>query len=311
MKRLGYFFIALLTLAFVSKTEKANAQQDPMYTQYIYNMLAVNPAYAGSRDALSFGLLHRSQWVGIEGAPTTQNLFIHSPLKNQNFAWGFSAINDEVGPTQQTGLYGDFAGRIQVSEKGRLAFGVKVGFNYLRTNLTERTPGAGGDPAFAQNVDRWMPNIGAGVYYDLPKFFIGLAVPKLIENSYQDGEPIGGEASREERHMFLQAGGLIDLGKDVKLKPSIMVKAVPNAPLGTDLTLNCIIRDAFWIGAFYRLEDAAGAMIGYNITPQLFLGYAYDYTLSDLSAVSNGSHEVILTYDLKFGEDKIVSPRYF
>jgi type IX secretion system PorP/SprF family membrane protein len=311
MKKLGYFFMAVLTLSLVSRTEKAHAQQDPMYTQYIHNMLAVNPAYAGSRDAMSFGLLHRSQWVGIEGAPTTQNLFIHSPLKNQNFAWGFSAVNDEIGPTSQTGLYGDFAARIQVSERGRLAFGLKAGFNYLRTDLTSLTPAGAGDPSFQQNVNEWLPNIGAGLYYDLPNFFFGFTVPKILRNDYYDTNVNDAEKAEEVQHYFLQTGGIINIGGDVKLKLSTQLKMVPSAPLGADFTLNCIIRDAFWIGGFYRLEDAAGVMLGYNLSPQLFIGYAYDYTTSELSAASGGSHEVVLTYDLKFGDDRIVSPRYF
>ena len=198
-----------------------------------------------------------------------------------------------------------------MSDNGRLAFGVKAGVNYLRSDFTGTSAGVGGDPTYQQNLNEWMPNIGAGVYFDLPNFFVGFSVPKLIKNDYYDTNVDDGNKAEEELHYFLQTGALISLGKDVKMKPSIQLKAVPNAPLGADFTLNFILRDAFWIGGFYRLEDAAGAMLGYNLTPQLFIGYAYDYTLSELSAASGGSHEVILTYDLKFGEDRIVSPRYF
>jgi type IX secretion system PorP/SprF family membrane protein len=287
------------------------AQQDPMYTQYIHNLLAVNPAYAGSRDAMTFVLLHRNQWVGIEGAPKTENLTLHSPLKNQNLGLGISLVNDRIGPTKQTGVYADFAGRIRVSERGRLAFGIKAGFNHLRTDLVNLTTQTSGDPAFSQNVDRFMPNIGVGVYYDLPNFYVGFSIPKIIENAHHDYEIIGQEQAKEHRHYFLMLGSLHSLSRDVKIKPTFMMRLVENAPLSAEVTVNMIFEDRFWLGGFYRLEDAMGLMVAFNITPQFRFGYSYDYTLTDLSGYTKGSHEVMIIYDFTYRDKRIVSPRYF
>ena len=286
-------------------------QQDPMYSQYIHNLLIVNPAYAGSRDAMTFVLLHRDQWVGIDGAPLTQTLTLHSPLRNQNLGIGISLVNDEIGPSHQTGFYADFAGRIQVSDRGRLAFGIKAGFNHLQTPLSTLVTGDPNDPAFQQDVNRFLPNVGVGVYYDLPNFYVGLSIPKFLENDFNETQVIGQEQAKEHRHYFFMMGSLHTINRDFRLKPTLMLKAVANAPLSAEVTLNMIFQDKFWLGGFYRLEDAAGLMVAFNITPQFRFGYSYDYTLSELSAYSKGSHEIMIMYDFTYRDKRIVSPRYF
>jgi type IX secretion system PorP/SprF family membrane protein len=288
-----------------------NAQQDPLFTQYLNNMLVVNPAYAGSRDAMTLVAIHRDQWVGIDGAPTTQNLSWHAPLKNQNFGLGFSIINDEIGPTKQTGVYADFAGRIRLSNKGRIAFGIKGGFNHLQTQLTDLVISSPGDPNFQENLDVLLPNIGVGVYYDRPQFYFGFSIPKILENRDQGVELADSDRAGEARHLFLMMGSLHSLNSQMKLRPSMMFRATRNAPTSAEITLNLIFMDRLGLGAFYRWEDAAGALVSIHLTPQLRFGYAYDYTLSELSGYSKGSHEVMVTYDFIFEEDRIVSPRYF
>ncbi|MBF98194.1 MAG: hypothetical protein CMI36_04315, partial [Owenweeksia sp.] len=214
------------------------AQQDPLYTQYRNNMLSVNPAYAGSRDALTIGLLHRSQWVGIDGAPTTQTLTIHGPLVNENLGFGFSVVHDKIGPTSSTGLYGDLSGRVKLTSNGYLAGGIKLGLNFFRSNLTDVATGAQGDDAYSQNTSRILPNLGFGVYYYTPKFYLGLSSPKLVQNVlYADDLPSGEVFEvTEKRHYFAIAGVVLELNPNLKFRPSVLARLVEGAPNSLDVT---------------------------------------------------------------------------
>lgn len=299
-----------LVVALFSLSFESSAQQDPLYTQYMYNVLSINPGYAGSRDALSAVAIHRSQWVGIEGAPSTQNLTLHSPLRNQALSLGGSLMADQIGPTSQYGGYVDFAARVNLFKKGRLALGIKAGFNSLQTNITDLVT-INPDPAYNENVNLFSPNIGFGLYYHTDNFFMGYSIPKFLENTLYEGATNNDDLPREQRHHYFIVGGAIPMGSNVVFQPSGFVRAVDAAPLSIDLSANFLISEKLWLGGFYRQSSAVGFMAGFQLSPQLRVGYAYDYATTDLNQLTGGSHEFMLTYDFVFKKGSLKSPRYF
>lgn len=295
----------------VMGTLGAIAQQDAMFTQYFFNPLSVNSGYAGSRDAMNATLLAREQWVGIDGRPRTQTFTIQSPLPNDRLAVGLSVVKDQVGPVNNTALYGDVAYRFQVSEKARLSLGLKAGVNFFSANLKSLEGLNPADASFSQNIgNQALPNFGFGAYYWTDRYFIGLSTPKLIEN---DLGTASGDYSqpKERRHLFLMGGYVFDLNESVKFKPTTLVKYVAGAPVSVDLTANFLFNERLWVGGMYRLGDAMGALLSFQINSQLRAGYSYDYTLSELNDYNNGSHELMISYDFIFQKDKTLSPRYF
>jgi type IX secretion system PorP/SprF family membrane protein len=307
MNRLKYILLMMIAATGVSSI----AQQDPMFTQYMFNTLSVNPAYAGSADLLAINAIHRSQWVKFEGAPVTQTLALHSPLKKESISVGGSIINDSHGPVKQTGLYVDLSYRI-FFDKTKLAFGLKGGVNLFQANLLELNPQIEDDPVFGSDIsNRTLPNFGAGVLWYGKTHYVGLSVPKLMSNKLIDGDLPDFENNKERQHFFFIAGIVLDVNNYVKFKPSVLVKAVNGAPMSFDVTANFLFYEKLWLGAMYRHEDAIGALVQYEINRKIKIGYAYDYTLSDIADYSSGSHEIMLGLDLgkRFGGD--VSPRYF
>lgn len=293
------------------------AQQEAMFTHYMFNTLAINPAYAGSRDALTVTGLHRSQWVGFEGAPTTQTLTLHAPVMNEKIGLGLSVLNDKIGPLNTTAIYGDFAYKIKVSDKGKLAFGLKGGINLVQGDLNNLQLEDNSDDSFTNNIESdLLPNFGFGLYYSTSKWYVGLSTPKLLENKYSNSSTTTStKVSSEKRHYFLIAGTVFNLNKDgsLKLKPTTFVKVTNGAPLEADLTGMVIIKDKIEIGAMFRTGDAAGLLLGYNFTEQLRFGYSFDWSFANTTGKYNsGSHEVMLRYDFIFKDKaKIRSPRYF
>ncbi len=290
---------------------KSWSQQDPMFTQYMFNTLSINPAYAGSADRLSAVALHRSQWVNFKGAPTTQTLTIHSPLKNENISVGGSVVNDAHGPVKQTGFYLDASYRIFMGSK-RLAFGLKAGANLFSANLVDLNPYYEDDNTFNANISsKMLPNFGFGVMYYSKTFYAGASIPKLLQNKLIDGELPDFMNNKEKQHMFLIAGAVFDISYYTKFKPTILIKAVNGAPIGAEVTAQFLFYEKLWAGVMYRWDDAAGVLLQYEINNRFKLGYAYDYTLSDIRKYSDGSHEVMLGFDLIRGFPGDVSPRYF
>ena len=292
-----------------AKTVKA--QQDPMFTQYMFNTLAVNPGYAGSADIFTVMALSRHQWVGLEGAPTTQTLVLHTPLKNRNIGLGLSIINDQIGPVKQTGFYGDFAYRLKVGENSRLAFGLKFGANYFSAELSDLATVVEGDPANVNISGEILPNAGFGIYWSSKKVYLGASAPKLLMNKIGEENNVSGIVGEEERHYYLIGGLVLDLNDDVKFKPSFMARAVEGAPLSIDVTASFLFREKLWVGAMYRLDDSFGVILQFQFSEQLRAGYAYDMTTSRLGEYNNGTHEIMLSYDLRFTKGKTISPRYF
>lgn len=289
----------------------AFSQQDAMFTHYAFNTLAANPAYAGSRDVITVTGLHRSQWVGFDGAPTTQTLTLHSPAFTEAVGLGLSIVNDKIGPVQMTSLYGDLSYRIKLTNKTKLAFGLKGGGNLMQGDIATLKTDQAGDGAFQNISSKFLPNFGAGIYLSNEKWYAGVSAPKLLENSFLENST--GVLDGERRHFFLIAGFVARLSQNVKLKPTTFVKATEAAPIEADLTAMFIFNDKFELGVMGRTGDALGVLLGYNFNPQLRLGYSFDWSFQNTTGKYNvGSHEVMVRYDiLNLEKGKIRSPRYF
>lgn len=290
-------------------------QQEAMFTHYMHNTLVVNPAYAGSRGALTMLGLHRSQWVSFDGAPITQTISAHSPIFNGNLGVGASVIRDKIGPTGLTSFNVDIAYRLRLTSTSVLAFGLKGGISSYSANLTTLLLNDYSDHNFSTNVSGdLMPNVGFGVCYYHPQFYVGLSSPRLLQNKLQFDE-LGNAATigKENLHYYLIAGYTYALNSNIVFKPSTLVKVTKSAPLEADLTASFLFDERLSLGLMFRTRDAAGVLAGYNISEQLYLGYSFDWSfLNTTSRYNAGSHEVLLRYDLIFkNESKIKSPRYF
>lgn len=293
-----------------------NAQQLPMYTHYMYNTLVVNPAYAGSRDALTVTGLYRSQWVDFKGAPVSQTLTMHTPLGNEHIGVGLAVGNDKIGATNSTSVVADFAYRMQLTEKSKLALGVSAGANMFQANLRSLNLDQQTDPTFQNNISNHItPNFGVGAYYSRERFYAGVSTPALLQNNYSVVKNTAGGnlIGKEQRSYFLIAGAVINISDNLAFKPTTLVKTTVGAPIQVDLTASFIIMKKLLLGAMYRSGDAAGLLVGFDITNQLHIGYSYDWSYGlETFKYNQGSHELMLRYDFIFGSKKqIHSPRYF
>lgn len=289
------------------------AQQDPMYTQYMNQILSVNPAYAGAKGVTSASIIAREQWVGIEGHPSTQTMFVHSPVNNEMGA-GVSIVNDEIGPVKNTAIFGDYSYTITYPGERYLALGLKAGFSFYRAGLSTVDLGSGdpNDPAFLYDVTRsFLPNAGVGVYFSSPDYYLGVSIPKLVSNQITEKDVEIGTISREQLHAFFMGGYVFDVNRILKFKPYFMVRATPNAPLSVDLTAQVVFIDKLWAGVTYRLGNSFGALLQVQVNEQLKIGYAYDLTTTSLGAYNSGTHEILLNFDFSFGRGRVRSPRYF
>jgi type IX secretion system PorP/SprF family membrane protein len=288
------------------------AQQSPHYTQYMYNMNVINPAYAGSKENLSFGLLYRKQWIEIEDAPTTFSLSGSAPV-GKNVGVGLSVISDKIGPVEETNTYGDFSYTLNLGGEHRLAMGIKAGATFHKVGLFSQigqnnVPNLG-DPAFAENTSNMFFNIGSGLFYYTDKYYVAFSVPNIIKSTYLDYK--GRQFGTSVPHYFLTGGYVFDINENVKFKPFAMVKSAFGAPVSVDVSTNFLFNEKFEIGATYRLQDSFGAMVNYAISPSLRIGYAYDHIVSDLKVTTPSSHEIILLFDLNFPKKISRSSRYF
>lgn len=309
MKRLSSIF---LTLGLVLLMLPAFGQQDPQYSMYMFNAMAVNPAYAGSRDGLSATFLLRRQWVGIEGAPNTESIAVHAPSRNERHGFGASVTFDRLGITRQSFVSANYAFRFPLGP-GRLALGLRGGITQFQNRWSEiqtTDPNDVANPGINSSV--LLPRFGTGVYYDTERFYLGASAPNLLSNTYNlENAPVQGYQAQQRNHYFFTTGVVIPLGESLDFKPSVLAKFVQNAPLEFDLNASLLIKKAFWIGASYRTGDAILFMAQYVHNNRFSIGYAYDYTLTDLSNFNSGSHEIMLGVDLGGGRKKIITPRYF
>ena len=311
-----YFIISLLAIAFAS-TFQAKAQQDPQYTQYVYNTVAINPAYAGNRGVTSIVGLHRSQWVGLDGAPRTQSLSIHSPIGEGKVGLGLSVVNDALGPSQETYIGVDFSYTINTSDEGKLSFGLKGGGHILDVDFTRLTLFDSTDPRFSENIDnKFSPIIGAGLYYHTDRFYAGLSAPNLIQTEhFDDSNNTNGQSfvAEERINYYGILGYTFDVSDQVKFKPSTLVKLVNGAPLQVDLTANFLIREKLHLGAAYRWSAAFSALAGFQVSDSMLIGLAYDRESTDLgdTVFNDGSFEVFLRFELFNKYDRMLTPRFF
>ncbi|MEQ3655139.1 MAG: type IX secretion system membrane protein PorP/SprF [Dokdonia sp.] len=309
--------VGIVFIAWIMGSFTAEAQQDPQYTQYMYNTVAINPAYAGNRGVTSIVGLHRSQWVGLEGAPRTQSLSIHSPVGEGKVGLGLSIVNDGLGPADETYIGIDFSYTVDMSDTGKLSFGLKGGGHILDVDFTKLNLLNPNDPRFAQNIDnKFSPIIGAGVYYHTNNFYVGLSAPNLLQTDHFDESNNSNATSfiAEERiHYYGILGYTFDLSENLKFKPSTLIKAVAGAPLQVDLTANALLYEKMHVGVAYRWSAAMSAMVGFQVSDSMLIGLAYDRESTDLGDVlyNDGSFEVFLRFELFNQYDRMLTPRFF
>lgn len=303
----------ILTFVLMFTAAAGFAQQDAQYTQYMYNTININPAYAGSRGALSIFGLHRSQWVGLDGAPVTNTLSMNTPINGSRLGLGLSFVNDRIGPTTENAVSVDVSYTVPTSETFNLSFGLKGTGNFYGLDASKLTldPTVPDDAALI-NYNKFTPNIGAGVYLHSDKTYIGLSVPNFIQNKKLNNSNGDNVAILQERiNYYLIAGHVFDLTPDIKFKPALLSKVVTGSPLQVDVSANFMFYDKFVLGAAYRWDAAMSALAGFQITDGLYLGYGYDLETTRLRKYNSGSHEVFLRFELFNNYNKIISPRFF
>lgn len=292
----------------------AQAQQDPMYTMYMFNKLPINPGYAGSSGGVSATMLYRTQWVGFEGSPTTAAFSLDAPLFNDISGVGISVVQDELGISENLYLSGYFAYRFQAFG-GTMGLGISGEIKRQQMNWSEVNPLDRTDPNLTYTNDNlFLPNVGVGIYWQSETAFAGVSMPRIIENDL-DYNPTGittfTSSAAQRRHFFGMAGFIATLSSELKLRPMALVKYVENAPVEVDLNLAALISDLIWVGAGYRTDDSYSAMVTLNLGDNFRLGYAHDFTYTRLNAYHNGTHEIMLGFDLGKREKGVYHPRYF
>ncbi len=304
------FFIILLGLFAFS----SYAQQDAQFTQYMYNTININPAYAGSRGVLSVFGLHRTQWVGLDGAPTTNSFSINTPVNNSNVGLGLSVINDRIGPSDESSISADVSYSIKTSETFKLSFGVKGTANLLYIDFSKVSKYNPYDNLGQYNIDnKFSPNVGAGIYYHSNKTYVGFSVPNFLETEHYNkssSSPSTSVAS-ERMHYHFIAGHVFDLNETIKFKPAVLTKLVQGTPLQVDASANFLFNEKFVLGAAYRWDAAASLLAGFQVSKSWFIGYSYDMETTKLANYNSGSHEIFLRFELFNNIENIVSPRFF
>lgn len=302
----------ILVAGIIMSIRQGYAQQNPLFTQYMFNGLVINPAYSGSHESMTTTVAARSQWTGLKGAPQTQVASLHSPLKFSRSAAGAVLVHDQVSVMHQYMVYGTYAYRIPISKNGKLALGGQAGVTYYQANLSDLniiTQNGQPDPTFAQNESRLLPNLGIGAYYYSKKSYIGISLPTLINNRWNN-QDIYAQA-RQKRHYFLSAGHVFALAPSLKLKPNVLLKWVEGGAFQYDLNANVLLHEIVWIGFSYRMKDSVDGLLELNISNHLSVGYSYGYPISSLASVQTGTHEVVLNYRISRNKHIVFSPRYF
>lgn len=307
----------LVALTFLSAIITSYGQQDPQFTQYMYNTQVINPAYAGSREVLSFGFLGRTQWVGLDGSPETGTFTVNSPIGlYDNMGLGLSIVYDKIGPAMESNITADYSYSINLSYNYKLAFGLKAGMDVLDIDYTRLTLSEQSDPFFQSNVDnRLRPQVGAGLYLNSDRFYAGLSVPNFLNTTHFDESSLQNantnDIAIERLHYFFITGYVFDLNENLKFKPATLVKYVSGSPLQWDLSANFLINEKLTLGASYRWSAAVSALAGFQITPGFFAGFGYDYQSTNIEQYSNGSYEVFLRFDIFNKADRVITPRFF
>jgi type IX secretion system PorP/SprF family membrane protein len=307
MKRLIYILILLILIS----VEGVNAQQYSISSQYLTNGLVVNPAYAGSRGAMSVNLSYRRQWAQIKGAPEFENITLHTPVsKKEKVALGLMINRTAYGITKTTGIYSFYAYSIATGP-GRLAFGLKGGLDITNANYGGANVIEPDDPEFTGSKSYSLPNLGAGVYYYTDKYFAGLSIPSFLSYHQSKNSEYSVYYNYKLDRIFFSGGGLLDISESFKIKPSFLLRYSFIEPLEMDLNANLIFGNILWLGGSYRIaEKAVVALVDLQVTPQLRVGYSYDYPAGHLNSYTTGTHEISIRYEFEF-KVSAASPRYF
>ena len=318
MKNLNIYHKIAALLSLTLWSIQGFAQQDPQFTQYMYNMSVINPAYATAEEGiLNLGGLYRTQWVGLEGAPKTGTFFAHTPV-NDKIELGLSFTNDNIGDiVNENNIYADFAYVLPVGLESKLSLGLKAGFTFFNANFDGFVLQSGNvstDIAFNENISKTFPNLGIGAFFFTDTYYLGFSAPNMLSTKHLENENGINATGVQNVHYFFTGGYVFDINENLKLKPAFMGKAVKGAPLALDITANVLINEKLEAGLGYRLGDAVSALVNFRVTPELRIGYAYDYTTSNLSTYNSGSHEIFILFDVdlfnfKGGYDR--SPRFF
>ena len=302
MKTLLFSFVLVLT------SMLNYAQQDAQFTQYMYNTTIINPAYAGSRGALSIFALHRTQWVGLDGAPVTNTVSMNTPFNESNLGLGISIVNDKIGPTQENTISADVSYSIHTSETFKLSFGMKATANLFNLDVNKLNP-VDNDPSLHDFNNKFTPNIGAGIYLHSDKAYVGFSVPNFIEtNRYNDNEVA---IFKEKINYYLMGGYVFTISNDIQFKPAGLLKIVQGAPLQADISANFMFIEKLTVGIAYRWSAAMSGMVGFQISEGLHIGYGYDLETTHLDKYNSGSHEVFLRYELFKNNTRMTTPRFF
>ena len=305
----GFPAVLIILLAGCPKTVKS--QQDPVYTQYVSNLLTIQPAYAGISGVLAISALSRAQWVGWEGAPNSNTVTANFPLKSANVGLGLSLLNDKWGPILQNGVYADYAYRIPLGHRQYLALGIKGGFNTYHARFTDLQLDDPTDPTFAQNVDfRMLPNVGFGALWHSDLFFLGASIPKLFKNNIVDDSEQ--KVYREVIHFYFMSGIIFPINYNVRLKPTFLYRWSEDTPSYIDIGANFLLYERVWLGVTYRIRNAYALSFQFNVNNQLRFGYSFDLTSFHENQVHSGTHEFTINYEFQYGRwSKRYSTRYF
>ncbi len=297
------------------------AQQDAGFSMYFFNPVYINPGYAGSRELFSGTLVHRSQWVGLSGAPMTQSLNIHSAIPNSNVGLGLSAYNDNAGPMKNTGVNLTFAYHLKVSEKAKLSFGITGMMNNIRIGFDQIIIDDNTDPAFIENqASGWIPDAAAGLYFYTPRFYCGISANHLVQSRFGLTDHSGADLAKFYRQFYLTSGVVVPISKSLEFRPSLLVKYVQAAPIVGEIDASFILFQKLLLGVGYRTDkrinmdgsdNMAIAIIEFDITRFLRIGYSFDYYLNRSTSYNNGTHEIMIGWDINCNKTKMSSPRFF
>lgn len=282
-------FIILFTI-------ETKAQQEPQYSQFMYNSSQINPAYSGSLGYTSVYGLYRTQWLGLDGAPKTANLSFHKPIENTKIGYGINILSDRIGPSELTYFNADFSYTLLISEESKLALGIKAGGEILNIDYTKLSQYNQGDFIYQNNINRFSPNIGAGAFYYTDRAYIGVSVPMLLNTKFYDNVSVS--TANRRQNFYLSLGKVYDLNYNIKFKPAIVTKVVSGTPIQLDITTNFLINEKFTAGIAYRISSAISGLVGFQATDKLFIGYAYDKETNSLANINSGSHEIFLRFYL-------------
>ncbi len=304
-------------MAFLLCMNFAKAQYDALFTNYMFNEMFINPAYAGSNGAMNATILHRQQWVNFSGRPVTTSFSLHGPIINDKMGVGISVLNERIGVLQRNLIYGDYAYRIKVQDKGTLALGLMAGVDMQINRFSELKVNDNGisDPQLSTNSPNIVaPNMGTGVYYHTKSFYGGFSIPRLIDNqvSFNSGGAVKTSKVQFKKFTYyFTAGNMFTINDELKLRANAMVKYVAAAPLQLDLGANLLIKDIIWTGLSFRTGSAISLLLGYQVNSQFLVNYSYDYGVNQIQKYSQGSHEFVMSYLFAYKGKKVVTPRYF